>query len=44
MGVFGGVVKISALLALGEARGIVKLGICSGIDNARVVLLWAWFG
>ena len=44
MGVFGGVVNMSALLAIGEARGIVTVGTCGEVDSASVVLTWAWLG
>ena len=40
---FGGVVKMSALLALGDARGIVMLGIGGAMVSARVELIGAWF-
>ena len=41
---FGRVVKMSALLALGDKGGIVMLGIGCGMVSARVVLIETWFG
>ena len=40
---FGGVVKISDLLAKGDARGIVMFDVGGGIVRASVVLIEVWF-